>query len=32
MAEDAKHRAELIAVMVVSKLGRMNGDLGKVIV
>lgn len=31
MAEDAKHRAQLMAVMFVSKLGRMNGP-GKTIV
>jgi len=32
MAEDAKHRAELMATMFVSKLGRMNGDSVKAIV
>ena len=32
MAEDAKHRAELMAEMFVSKLGRINGDPGKAIV
>jgi hemoglobin len=32
MAEDAKHRAELMAAMFVSKLGRMNGGSGKAIV
>jgi hypothetical protein len=32
MAEDAKHRAELMAAMFVSKLGKINGDPGKTIV
>jgi len=32
MAEDAKHRAELMAEMFVSKLGRINGGFGKAIV
>ncbi len=32
IAEDAKHRAELMAAMFVSKLGRMSGSPGNVIV
>lgn len=32
MAEDAKNRAELMAVMFVSKLGRTNGGPGRTIV
>jgi hemoglobin len=32
IADDTKHRAQLIAAMFVHKLGRMNGGPGKVIV
>jgi len=32
VAEDAKHRAELMAVMFQSKIDRTNGDVQKVIV